>query len=283
LEIVRTRAAVRAAGRALPGPIGFVPTMGALHDGHRSLIDASRARDRSVLVSLFVNPLQFGPTEDLARYPRDESADLAILEQAGVDLVFVPTMEAIYPPGSGTTVHVAVGELLEGAARPGHFVGVATVVTILLSLVLPDRAYFGQKDGQQTVVIRRLVEDLALPVEIIVCPTVREPDGLAMSSRNRYLSAAERAAAPVLHRALQAALSAYRDGETDGEQLRERIREVVAAEPLVRLEYASVADPLTLEELPDTKEGALASVAARLPSARLIDCLVLEGGASRNG
>lgn len=276
MQVVRDRRSLRRARLTLPGPIGFVPTMGALHQGHLSLIAAARDRDRSVVASLFLNPRQFGPAEDLGRYPRDEATDLALFQAAGVDLVFAPDAEAVYPPGFGTTVHVGVGDRLEGAARPAHFDGVATVVTILLSLVAPDRAYFGQKDGQQTVVVRRLVTDLGLPVEILVRPTVREPDGLAMSSRNRYLSAEERRAAPALYRALRRAAAAYDRGEHDGDRLRSLMREALEEEPLLRVDYVSVAHPETLEELEQTAaEGALASVAARLPSVRLIDSLVL--------
>jgi pantoate--beta-alanine ligase len=253
-----------------------VPTLGALHAGHASLLQRARAESASVIGTLFVNPTQFGPNEDLARYPRDEPADLQRFESAGTDVVFVPPVEEVYPPGSSTTVDVGrLGQVLEGAARPGHFRGVATVVTILLELTRPDRAYFGQKDGQQTVVVRRLVRDLGLPVEIVVCPTVREHDGLALSSRNQYLSPEERRAAAVLFRALSAAAAAHQRGERDGERLRDLIRREVEGEPLGALDYASVADPETLEELSRVDGPALASLAVRFPSARLIDCLPL--------
>lgn len=272
MEVVRTRAALRTARARLPGPVGAVLTMGALHAGHRSLVERARAECRSVVATIFVNPTQFGPAEDLARYPRDEAADLALLEEAGADLVFVPPAEEVYPTGFGTSIDVGpIAQPLEGAARPGHFRGVATVVAILFELIRPDRAYFGQKDAQQCLVVRRLVADLALPVEIVVCPTVREPDGLAVSSRNRYLSPAERAAARVLHRALAVARDAYRAGERDAGTLRRRIGEVLATEPLVRVEYVSVADAETLAELELVGGPALFSLAARIGTTRLID------------
>ena len=271
--VVRDRAALDAARPRLPGPVGLVPTMGALHAGHRALIDRCRAECASVVVSIFVNPTQFGPGEDYATYPRDEAADLRACEAAGVDVAFVPAVEAIYPRGASTTVDVGrVGTVLEGARRPGHFRGVATVVTILLDLVRPGRAYFGQKDGQQVVVIRRLVRDLGVPVELGIVPTVRDADGLALSSRNRYLSAAERAAAPVVRRALLAAMAAHAGGERDGDRLRAAMRDVVAAEPLASLDYASVADAGTLEELARIDGPALLSLAVDFRDARLIDC-----------
>ena len=219
MRVVRTVGELRKARAALPGKVGLVPTMGALHDGHVSLVNAARAGSDSVVASIFVNPTQFGPNEDFTRYPRNEAADLATFESLGVDLVFVPGVDEMYLPGDSTFVDVGrLGEVIEGAERPGHFRGVATVVTKLFAMVQPDRAYFGQKDGQQAVVVRRLTRDLALPVEIVVCPTVREPDGLALSSRNRYLSAAERAQAPALYGALQTAIAAVKRGRTVGRQ-----------------------------------------------------------------
>ncbi len=277
VRIVRDRASLAAIRAALPGPVGLVPTMGALHGGHVALIERARAECASVVVSIFVNPTQFGPGEDYERYPRDLEADLRTCAAHGVDLVFAPDVPTIYPPGHSTTVDVGpLGTVLEGAARPGHFRGVATVVTILLDLVRPDLAYFGQKDGQQVVVVGRVVRDLALAVGLVVVPTVREPDGLALSSRNAYLSAAERAAAPVLYRALRAAVDDYARGERDAERLRARMREVLAAEPLARPDYVSVADRETLEELAAVDRGALLSLAVRFPSARLIDCWPLD-------
>jgi pantoate--beta-alanine ligase len=274
MEVVRDRASLAAARTRLAGPVAMVPTMGALHAGHEALIARAAATAASVVVSIFVNPRQFAPHEDLSRYPRDEPADLDRCERAGVHLVFAPPVEEIYPEGATTVVDVGpLGERLEGAARPGHFRGVATVVTVLLSLVRPDIALFGQKDGQQTLVIKRLVRDLGLGVDVRVVPTVREPDGLAMSSRNRYLGPDERAAAPVLSRALQAAADAHRMGERDAGALRRLMREVLAAEPLATPDYVSVADEATLDELDTIDRPALLSLAVRFPSARLIDCI----------
>jgi pantoate--beta-alanine ligase len=246
--------------------------MGWLHDGHRSLMRRARADDPTTVVTLFVNPRQFGDPADLERYPRSEARDLAICEEEGVDLVFVPPVDEIYPPGFDTTVHVgAIAEPLEGAARPGHFDGVATVVAILFDLVGAEHAYFGQKDAQQLLVIRAMARDLAIPTEVIACPTVREPDGLALSSRNVHLDPTERAAAPVLHRALRAARDAWQAGERSGDALRARMQEVLAAEPLAIVDYVSVADPGTLRELERVDGPALLSLAVRLGSTRLID------------
>ena len=273
MRVVRTRAELREARAALPSPVGFVPTMGALHDGHASLVRRAREDCASTVASIFVNPTQFGPNEDLSRYPRDEQGDLALLDSLGADLAFLPGVEEIYPAGHMMAVDVgALGEVLEGAARPGHFRGVATVVTILFNLVAPDKAFFGQKDGQQSVVIRRLVSDLGLPVEVVVCPTVRESDGLAMSSRNRYLTADERAQAPTLNRALQAVAGALAAGVQSADSLREIMRRELATATLGSLDYVSVADAQTLQELEAVDRPALASLAVRFPSARLIDC-----------
>ncbi len=276
-RVVRDRAALARARPSLPSPVGLVPTMGALHAGHAALIDRARRECASVVVSIFVNPTQFGPGEDYERYPRTLDADLRVCREHGVDLVFAPEVEAIYPPGHSTMVDPGpLGTVLEGAVRPGHFRGVATVVTILLDLVRPDRACFGQKDGQQAVVIRHLVRDLGLPVGLSIVPTVREPDGLALSSRNAYLSPQERAAAPVLHRALRAAADARAGGERGAERLRARMRDVLAEVPMASPDYVSVADADTLREL-DTVDGpALLSLAVRFPSARLIDCWPLD-------
>ncbi|MEP7379609.1 MAG: pantoate--beta-alanine ligase [Chloroflexota bacterium] len=273
MRLVRTRAELREARVTLPGPVGLVPTMGALHEGHASLVRRAREYCASTVASIFVNPTQFGANEDLARYPRDEAGDLALLESLGVDLVFLPGVEEIYPPAHTVAVDVGgLGDVLEGAARPGHFRGVATVVTILFNLVAPDKAFFGQKDGQQSVVIRRLVTDLGMPVEVVVCPTVREADGLAMSSRNRYLGVEERAQAPTLSRALQAAAGALAAGEQSAESLREIMRRELAAATLGSVDYVSVADAQNLRELDVVDRPALASLAVRFPSARLIDC-----------
>ncbi len=216
-RILRTRAELRAALAAAPRPIGLVPTMGWLHDGHRALIRQARAADATTVVTIFVNPRQFNVPADFTRYPRNEDRDVAICEAEGVDIVWAPPVEEVYVPGFDTSVHVgAIAQPLEGAARPGHFDGVATVVAILFGLVGAEHAYFGQKDAQQVMVIRRMALDLALPTEVVACPTVREPDGLALSSRNVHLSPEERAAAPVLHRALLAAKAAYDGGERSG-------------------------------------------------------------------
>lgn len=274
MKVVRTIAEVRAIRPSL-GHLGLVPTMGYLHRGHMELVARAKAECEAVAVSIFVNPTQFGPNEDLSRYPRDLPRDLALLEAAGVNLVFVPAVEEIYPSGFSTYVEVGqVADPLEGARRPGHFRGVATVVCKLFNIVTPEQAYFGQKDAQQTVVVRRMVRDLAMPVTIVVVPTVREADGLALSSRNVYLSAEERAAAPVLYRALQAARKAWQDEVQDAEHLRTWIRDIISAEPLARIDYVSIADPDTLQELETVGERALASLAVRFGNTRLIDNLI---------
>jgi pantoate--beta-alanine ligase len=272
VEVVRTRGELRDALARASRPGGFVPTMGWLHEGHRSLIGRARAESGTTVVSIFVNPRQFNEAADYTKYPRNEARDLALCEQEGVDLVFAPAVDEIYPPGFDTTVHVgAVADPLEGAARPGHFDGVATVVAILFNLVRAERAYFGQKDAQQVMVIRRMALDLAIPTDVIACPTVREPDGLALSSRNVHLSPEERQAAPVLRKALLAARAAWERGERSGDALRARMREVLAAEPLANVEYVSVADAETLQELDRVDGPALLSLAVRFGSTRLID------------
>ena len=274
--MLETVDALRAARKGV-GTLGLVPTMGALHAGHLALVERARAENSAVAVSIFVNPTQFGPNEDLARYPRDLPRDLRMLEAAGVALVFVPTVDEIYPEGFSTSVEVeGMARVLEGAARPGHFKGVATVVCKLLNIVDAERAYFGQKDAQQTVVVRRMARDLNMRTEIVVVPTVREPDGLALSSRNAYLGPAERAAAPVLYRALQAARSAWDAGERDAHALRGAMSAVLAREPLARVDYVSVADPWTLVELEHVTDGALLSLAVRIGRTRLIDNLPLQ-------
>lgn len=270
--MVRTRGDLREAIAQLRRPIGFVPTMGALHEGHRSLLRRARAENAAVVASIFVNPRQFNDPADFRAYPRDEAADLAACAAEGVDVVFVPPVEEIYPPGFDTTVRVGrVAEPLEGRARPGHFEGVATVVTILLGLVGPERAYFGQKDAQQVRVVQQLVRDLAIPTEIVVCPTIRDGDGLALSSRNQLLSPQGRQRATVLHRALQAASRAWEAGERSGDVLRRTMAAVLASEPAVEVEYVSCADPATLEELAVVDGPALLSLAARIEGVRLID------------
>ncbi len=276
MQTVTTLPELRSKCSALSGPIGFVPTMGYLHAGHISLAQRARAECASVVASIFVNPTQFGPNEDLAKYPRDLPRDLAMLEQAGADLVWTPTPEIMYPPGYQTWVEVeGLTRGLEGAVRPGHFRGVTTIVAKLFNAVGPDKAYFGQKDAQQAAVIRRMTRDLDFPIEIIVCPIVREADGLAMSSRNVYLNPEERQAATVLFRSLSAARSAFDSGERVAENLRALVRKTVDSESLVRLNYVSCADYDTLEELETVAGKTLLSMAVYLGKTRLIDNFVL--------
>jgi len=276
MQTVVTLPELRAARAGLPAPLGFVPTMGYLHEGHIALVRRARAECASVVVSIFVNPTQFGPQEDLAAYPRDLQRDLALLEPEGVNLVWTPSAEVMYPPGFQTWVTVEeLTRPLEGAMRPGHFRGVTTVVTKLFNAVQPQRAYFGQKDAQQAAVIRRMTADLNFPIEIVVCPTVREPDGLAMSSRNTYLNPEERRAATVLWKALSAAEAAFAAGERDADRLRQVMAETLASEPLARPQYVSCADPDSLQELHGTVSGALLSLAVYVGKTRLIDnCLL---------
>ena len=251
--------------------------MGALHEGHLSLVRRARAECDHVGVSIFVNPTQFGPAEDLSRYPRDLDRDLQLLEPLGVDVVWTPTPDIVYPNGFQTWVTVEqVTQPLEGKHRPGHFRGVATVVAKLFTAFTPDRAYFGQKDAQQAVVIRQMARDLNFPVEIVICPIVREPDGLALSSRNVYLSPEERRAATVLYRALSAAKAKFDASERDAEMLRAAMSSTLAAEPLAREEYVSAADLETLAELEQVEGGVLLSMAVRIGKTRLIDNFLLE-------
>jgi len=267
----------RAAGQR----IGFVPTMGALHAGHLSLLEVARQHASRVVVSVFVNPTQFGPGEDFARYPRTPEADAALLAAAGCDLLFRPGTEVLYPAGSSTRVRVAgPAQGLEGELRPGHFEGVATVVAALLGLVRPDVAVFGEKDAQQLAVVRALVRDLHFGIEVVAAPTVREPDGLAMSSRNAYLSAAERRAAPALHRALEAARAAVAAGERNAAALTALMARTLAAEPLLRLEYAAVVAADSFRPLERLEGEIVLPVAARLGATRLIDNIRLrvDGG-----
>lgn len=272
ITVVRTRAELRAALAEAPRPVGLVPTMGWLHAGHRALIHRARAENATTVVSIFVNPRQFGDPADLEKYPRNEARDVEICAGEGADLVWAPSVDDVYPPGFDTEVRVgAVAQPLEGAARPGHFDGVATVVSILFNVVGAERAYFGQKDAQQLLVIRQMARDLAIPIEVIAHPTVREPDGLALSSRNVHLSEAERAAAPVLRRALLAARARWEAGERSGDALRAAMAEVLATEPLASPDYVSVADGSTLRELQHIGETALLSMAVRFGTTRLID------------
>ncbi len=278
MQVIDTTAAMQAARRRLSGSIGLVPTMGYLHEGHVSLARRARAENDLVIATIFVNPAQFGPREDLAAYPRDLPRDLRLLEAAGVDLVLVPeTTTEIYPPGFQTWIDLDdLPAKLEGAARPGHFRGVATVVAKLFNLTRPTRAYFGQKDAQQCAVIRRMAQDLNFDLEVVICPTVREANGLAMSSRNAYLTPDERSRAGVIFRALTAAQHAYAQGERDAGSLRRLLLDMLAAEPVAHVEYASIADANTLDEIEVTLTGpALVSMAVRVGKARLIDNVTL--------
>lgn len=276
MMIVSTLQELRSARALLDEPVGFVPTMGYLHEGHLSLARRAAQECASVVVSIFVNPTQFGPAEDLGRYPRDLERDLRLLEPLGVDLVWTPPAEEMYPSGYQTWVQVeTLTKPLEGAHRPGHFRGVTTIVAKLFNSVQPARAYFGQKDAQQAAVIRRMTLDLNFPIEIVVCPTVREPDGLAMSSRNAYLSREERQAATVLFRALTAAQTAYEGGERQAERLRRTMMDVLSAEPRAQVQYVSCADYESLEELETVSGKALLSMAVFIGKTRLIDNIVV--------
>lgn len=269
---------LRSLRERLPEPVGFVPTMGYLHEGHLSLVRQARLDCASVVASIFVNPTQFGPQEDLAAYPRDLPRDLRLLEDMGVDLVWVPTVEMMYPPGYQTWVSVEeVTKHLEGSRRPTHFRGVTTVVAKLFNSVQPQKVYFGQKDAQQAVVIRRMVTDLNFPLEVRVCPIVREGDGLAMSSRNVYLNPSERRAAPILYQAMQAAQMAFESGERDADLLRKIVSEKIQIEPLASLQYVSCADPETLQELTGLIDRGLLSLAVFFGNTRLIDNIILGG------
>lgn len=277
INVVTTLEELRSARHALTGTLGLVPTMGFLHEGHLSLVQRARDECDSVAVSIFVNPTQFGPSEDLASYPRDLDHDLKLLESAGADLVWTPTPEVMYPSGFQSWVEVQeLTQPLEGARRPGHFRGVTTVVAKLFNAVGPDKAYFGQKDAQQAAVIRQMVRDLNFPLEVVVCPIVREPDGLALSSRNTYLNPEERKAATALFRSLNAAKSAYEAGERDGGKLRQAMQDTLAAEPLARPQYVSCADYDTLQELDQITGKILLSMAVFVGKTRLIDNFVLE-------
>jgi pantoate--beta-alanine ligase len=261
-------AQLRGEGRIL----GLVPTMGALHEGHLSLVRAAKPECDLVAVSIFVNPTQFGPNEDFAKYPRTFEQDCALLEREGVDLIFAPMADDMYPAGASTYVLVeGVSDRLDGASRPGHFRGVTTVVSKLFHIMEPHKAFFGQKDAAQVAVLRKMVRDLNFPLQLVVCPIVREPDGLAMSSRNRYLSEKERRQALVLHRALGQVEKRVAEGETSSQALIETARSVIASEPEVRVDYIAVVNPDTLEDVSDVRAGALLAVAAFVGATRLID------------
>jgi pantoate--beta-alanine ligase len=276
MQIARSIAQMKAARSNNRGSIGFVPTMGYLHEGHLALVRQARAENSTVVVSIFVNPTQFGPAEDFKTYPRDTERDLAMLEKEKTDIVFMPSAEEMYPGRFSSWVVVEkVTDRLEGSFRPGHFKGVATVVAKLFNIVEPTRAYFGQKDAQQVLVIRKMVADLNMNLEVIVSPTVREKDGLAMSSRNVYLNPQERKTATILFKALTLAQRLREEGEKDADTLRQQMTSLIGREPLAKIEYISVADAHTLEELSTVDRPALASMAVIIGKTRLIDNIIL--------
>jgi pantoate--beta-alanine ligase len=272
MKVIETIAQMKAERRKLVGSVGFVPTMGYLHDGHISLVHKARSENLSVIVSIFVNPTQFGPQEDFAAYPRDTKRDLSMLEKEGANIVFMPSVEEMYPERFSTWVNVEkITEGLEGEVRPGHFKGVATVVCKLFNIVEPDKAYFGQKDAQQLVVIRKMAAELNMNLKVVAVPTMREPDGLAMSSRNIYLSKEERQAALVLWKALCLARGNWENGERDAARLRRDMIALIEKEPFAKIDYVSIANPETLEELDTIDKNALLSLAVRIGKTRLID------------
>ena len=262
--------------RQIAEPVGFVPTMGYFHEGHLALVRRARVENPSVVVSIFVNPTQFGPQEDFNSYPRDPQRDLALLKKEKVDIVFVPSVAEMYPAQFNSWVEVSqVTERLEGASRPGHFRGVTTVCAKLFNIVQPTRAYFGQKDAQQAIVIRKMVADLNMNLEIVTLPTVREPDGLAMSSRNTYLNPEERQAALVLYQALTLAQKLWSQGEKDAQTIRQQMTDLIGKQPLADIDYVSIADAETLDELDTVTPPALVSLAIKIGSTRLIDNILL--------
>jgi pantoate--beta-alanine ligase len=277
MKVVKTVAEMIKVRRALQGTVGLVPTMGYLHEGHLALVKSCHAANDYTIASIFVNPTQFGPNEDFERYPRDYPRDLALLEKENTDFAFLPSPQELYPQGYDTWVEVKnVTERLEGAIRPGHFLGVATIVNKLFNIVRPTRAYFGQKDAQQCVVIRKMIIDLNMGLEMVVVPTVREPDGLAMSSRNVYLSHEERKQAPVLYKALSTAHVMWVEGERDSNRLREAMIEIIKGKHLGNIEYISIADGITLKELESADPPAIISLAVKFGNTRLIDNILLE-------
>ncbi len=276
MKVAKTIEEMRRLRYQLAESVGFVSTMGYLHEGHLSLVRRAKIDNSSVVVSIFVNPTQFGPQDDLNRYPRDPERDLALLEKEKTDVVFMPSADEMYPPGFDGWVEVGeITERLEGACRPGHFRGVTTVVTKLFNIVQPTRAYFGQKDAQQAIVITRMVADLDMNLEIVTLATVREPDGLAMSSRNTYLNPEERKAAVVLPQALEMAHKLYAEGEIDANAIRQKMTELIQQQPLADIDYISIADTETLNELDTVSPPALVSLAVKIGRTRLIDNIVL--------
>ena len=277
MKVIETIDEIRQLRQRLAGPVGLVPTMGYLHEGHLSLVRRARTDNPSVVVSIFVNPTQFGPREDFKTYPRDPQNDLARLEREKTDIVFMPPADEMYPPGFNSWIEVGkITERLEGASRPGHFRGVTTVVAKLFNVVQPDRAYFGQKDAQQVIVIKKMVADLDMNLEIVTLPTLREPDGLAMSSRNAYLTPEQRRAATVLHQALSLTQRLWLQGERNARDLRHQITAVIQKQPLAEIDYVSIASTETLNELETATAPALVSLAVIFGNTRLIDNVVLE-------
>ena len=278
MRVIHTNQDMKDVCRSVDRPVGLVPTMGALHEGHLALVRLAKQENRTLAATIFVNPTQFGPGEDLQKYPRDLEKDLDLLRNEGADLVYVPDVGDVYPPGFDSWVEVGgLGDKLEGAHRPGHFRGVATVVAKLFNLIQPDRAYFGQKDGQQTAIVRKMVKDLDFRVDVVVVPTVRNSDGLALSSRNVYLTQEQRRAAPVIYRALCASSRLWGDGGRNGDRLRAEVLATLRQEPVLDgIDYVSVADAETLEELEQVQGRAMVSVAVRLGNTRLIDNIILE-------
>ncbi len=277
MKVIETIEEMKQLRSHLTEPVGFVPTMGYLHAGHLSLVRQARIDNPSVVVSIFVNPTQFGPQEDFDRYPRDPERDLAMLDKEKSDIVFMPPAAEMYPPGFNSWVEVGkVTERLEGVHRPGHFRGVTTVVAKLFNIVQPTRAYFGQKDAQQVVVVKKMVADLDMSLEVVALPTVREPDGLAMSSRNTCLNPEERQAALVLYQALRLAEELHAQRETDADRIRREMTSLIQQQPLVNIDYVSIADTKTLDELDTVSPPTLVSLAVRIGKTRLIDNVVLE-------
>jgi pantoate--beta-alanine ligase len=276
MEVIKTIAGIREIRCTLKGTVGLVPTMGYLHEGHVSLVKQAKAENDFTAVSIFVNPTQFGPKEDFKTYPRDIERDLAMLKPH-TDIVFIPSDIEMYPDGYNTWVEVQeITDVLEGVVRPGHFKGVTTVVNKLFNIILPDKAYFGQKDAQQVAVIKKMVKDLDMPLEIIVCKTIREPDDLAMSSRNTYLTPEMRKNAPVLYKSLQKAQEMYRNGEHDAGKIKQAMTEIINAQPIGIIDYISLADNETLKEVSKIERPVLISMAVKFGKTRLIDNIVLS-------